>query len=310
MAIEIRKALEADRKAILEISAQVWGGTDYVPNVIDKWLQGSEGVLWVATDDGVVAGFSRMAFLSGNRCWMEGIRVDPAYRGKGIGKMLTQFQIEESQRICFESCGLSSYFENYESLNIVRNHGFEEIARFKYYETNRVEGVSTDETNCISQNAACQVRQDYLQGCEVHRLGEVEFDWLCKRLACSETVTNRKQYMSYDWTFEKCSPELVRERLGAGDFYKMSKGGETAVFSLSSLHAKGHYKTVNLIDNPLLEMAVLAYAIENMNNNCETAMNYMAMDASQIASYKAIGFEVYNDENQDVFVFERKRRAL
>lgn len=310
MTIEIRKALETDRKAILEISAQVWGGTDYVPNVIYKWLQGSEGVLWVATDDGVVAGFSRMAFLSGNRCWMEGIRVDPAYRGKGIGKMLTNFQIEESQRMCFESCGLSSYFENYESLNIVRNHGFEEIIRFKYYEANRVDNASADEAEYISQNAACQVRQDYLQGCEVHRLGEAEFDWLWERLACSETVTERKRYMSYDWTFERCLPEFVRERLSAGDFYQMSKGAETAVFSLSGLHAKGRYKTVNLIDNPLLEMEVLAYAIEGMNDNCENAMNYMAMDAGQVVSYKAIGFEVYNDENQDVFVFERKRRAL
>ena len=133
MTIQFRKAIESDRQDILRISAQVWDGGDYVPAVLDKWLAPEGGILWVAVVENQVAGFSRMTFLNSEQCWMEGIRVDEAHRGKGIGKALTDFQMKEAFNMNFKSCGLSSYIENTESLKILRADRFAETGRFKFF---------------------------------------------------------------------------------------------------------------------------------------------------------------------------------
>ena len=305
MGIEIRRAEKTDQAAILAISAQIWGGMDYVPFVIDKWLQPELGILWVAEWNGVIAGFSRMTFLSGNRCWLEGIRVDPAMRGKGIGKALTHFQMTESRRMNFNACALSSYCENYESLNIVRQHGFEETARFKFFDGAMPPDSERDEAWQQREKESAESRQGLLAGCDIKPLELKDLDSLVDMMLSSDSLKARNGYLSYDWTFEPATPDFLRTRLEAGDFYRLDKQGQTTVLSLSKLHAKGAYHTLNYVSNPALETEAAAYAIEQMLAWRETAVSYMAINSEKSLSFKALGYDVFNAEDTDVFVFER-----
>lgn len=299
MGIHIRKALPEDKADILRISAQVWEGTDYVPNVLDRWLTHNGGVLWVADCDGEVSGFSRMTFLNGEKCWMEGIRVDTAQRGKGIGKALTDFQIEEGFRMGFVSCGLSSYLENYESLQIVRSKGFVETARFKVFD---LQGEPLTES-------ALNSRRELLAACTVERLAPDQSQAVAARLLASEMLNRRGGYLSYDWTFESADPEWIRSRVEAGEFYLLKKAGRETLFSLSDKHAKGTYHTVNFIEDESLAAEVLSFALQRMDDWGEHALGYMATDHRLQEALEAIGLSVYNPQSQDVYVFEKKGRA-
>lgn len=308
MSIQIRRAEKADQTAILAISAQIWGGTDYVPYVIEKWMQPELGILWVAECNGDVAGFSRMTFLSGNRCWLEGIRVDPAMRGKGVGKALTHFQMTESRRMGFKACALSSYCENYESLNIVRQHGFEETAKFKFFdgtlppEAERTEDWHTGDKVCTAH------RQALLAFCEIVPLKQEDWSEALEAVLASSELLVRGGYLSYDWTFEPATPEFLQARLAAGDFYRLTKQGKTTVFSLSAYHAKGVYHTLNFVQNPELELEAAAYAFEHMHRQGESAVSYMASNGEKCQAFKALGYDIFNEEDTDVFVFERKEQ--
>ncbi len=306
MSINIRKAENSDREAILAISAQIWGGTDYIPNVLEKWMQPNKGILWVAETDGIVAGFSRMTFLTGNRCWMEGIRVDPAKRGKGIGKHLTHFQLEEAKRRGFSCCALSSYFENHESLQIIKKHGFEETARFKFYEYTIPSLEEQDETWQQEQLEADQQRKAILADCTVSQLGVNDWALIEAAVLDGEVIKARNNYISYDWTFECAEESFLEERLAAGDFYLLNKQNQSTVLSLSSIHAKGNYHTLNFVSNLALEAEAVAFALNNMHKTGEPSVNYMAQNNVNIKEFEKLGFYVFNEEALDTFVFERK----
>lgn len=308
MTVSVRQAQNSDKDAILAISAQIWGGSDYVPMVLDKWMKADTGILWVAEDDGLIAGFSRMTFLNNNRCWMEGIRVDPAQRGKGIGKALTQFQLEEAHRRGYGCCALSSYVENYESLHIIRKNGFIEIADFKFYEYAVPSSEEQDELWEQEQHRAAMERQAHLENCHISHLGSEDWLLIETYLKESNVLSDRNGYMSYDWTFEWATEPFLKQRLAAGDFYLLEKQGESTILSISKLHAKGNYHTLNYVSNLTLEAEAVAFALEHMCQTGETACSYMAKDNKDIDVLKRLGFNVFNDETVDTFVFERKEQ--
>lgn len=305
MTIQIRQAQESDRGAILEISSQVWEGTDYIPKVLDRWLQGNEGLLWCSEYEGVVAGFSKMTFLSDHSCWMEGIRVSKDYRGKGIGRALTSFQINECFKRGYNSCRLSSYFENCESLHIVQTQDFKRVGSFKVY------GWSpTDCKESQKAESLCEIekqnRNEILKSCHIKLAEPSDINWIIDQMANSERLAKRSMFLSYDWTFEKFSEKWIRQCVAEGDFYRITQNDETGFFSLSGKHAKGNLKTVNFISDGVKEDAVLSYAIEEALGRGEEGFGYMAADNESEARFKEIGLTVYDDEKQDVFVFEMK----
>ncbi len=303
MTIQIRKAEISDCPAILEISSQIWDGGDYVPNVLDKWLNGNEGILWCALWEGKIGGFARSTYLSGNRCWLEGIRVGIDARGKGLGKALASFQLKDAFEKGFESCGLSSFVENYESLHIVRTHGFEEVARFKVYDGSAIFG--TDETEVFKKNCEAQ-RQEILKDCQIRPIKPEETQAIMEAMTDSEMLQNRNQYLSYDWTFEKFNPQWIAERISAGDFYKIECLEDSGFFSLSNKHVKGKILTVNYVSSEAIEKQALAYGIERaIESGCES-FGYMALDNRSDKAFKALGLDTYIENPQDVFVFEKK----
>lgn len=298
MTIQIRRAIESDRQDILRISAQVWDGSDYVPAVLSKWLAPEGGILWVAVVENQVAGFSRMTFLNSEQCWMEGIRVDEAHREKGIGKALTDFQVKEAFNMNFKSCGLSSYIENTGSLKILRTDRFTETGRFKFF---CYEGES-------ESNKVQTTRREILEGCFVKPLDSTQVELVQSAIEGSDMLQQRQGYLSYDWTFERYTPSFIQERVAAGDFYLLVKDDRQTIFSFSAKHSKGSYRTVNYISNETLEPEVLAYAMETTIAAGEKATGYMAADANNLPVAETLGMIAFCQENQDVFVFEKKGR--
>lgn len=184
MAVEIRGARPENKEAILAISAQVWEGEDYIPNVLDGWL--SEGGLVVAEQNADIVGFGKLTLLSPGEVWLEGLRVDPAHRGKGVAKAIAQHQLESALALKPRSIRFATAEVNAESLHIARKQGFQEIARFTY-----VEGPVRDES--------------VPPGIFVVR--DVEPGWAVVR--ASSAYRDARGFLGLGWRF----PELTRDRL-------------------------------------------------------------------------------------------------
>ena len=139
--MNIRRATPSDRERILAISAGVWEGNDYVPIVLDEWLTDPGGELLAVDVDGVLASFAYLTWLLPGHAWLQGIRTDPAYRGKGIGRALSQALVEKARQDGAVRISLSTYFDNTPSIRIIESLGFERVASFVFLERNR-EGPS------------------------------------------------------------------------------------------------------------------------------------------------------------------------
>ena len=64
MKLRVRRARPSDREPLLAMSEGIWGGSDYLPLVLDAWLADTRGVLLTATLDGEPIGLSKVSLLS------------------------------------------------------------------------------------------------------------------------------------------------------------------------------------------------------------------------------------------------------
>ena len=132
--IHVRKATPEDRTRILAISAQMWDGEDYVPELLDGWFADIEGELAVATMDDHVIAFAHRTWLCPRIAWFEGIRTDPAVQSRGAGKAITEHLIRAARSDGATHINLSTYIENEASIHIIESYGFALVGTFCYQE--------------------------------------------------------------------------------------------------------------------------------------------------------------------------------
>jgi GNAT superfamily N-acetyltransferase len=147
MNIELRRASEEDRARILAISSQIWDGADYVPDAFANWMADPAGEVVVAVFDNVVIAFAYRTWLFPGYAWLQGIRADPAFRGRGAGRVLTEHLIVQAEREGAKRIGLSTYIDNRASIHIIESYGFRRVATFAYVQSEGrvwVDGLALD----------------------------------------------------------------------------------------------------------------------------------------------------------------------
>ena len=131
----VRRARAEDGAAVLAFSTNTWNGWDYMPRAWPVWLDAADGVLLVGCtpeDDRPVA-VSRVAILSPTEAWLEGIRVDPAFRGMEIA---TDMQVAELAWADAQGATVVRYAtgaRNEASHRLGARHGFELLAAYRGY---------------------------------------------------------------------------------------------------------------------------------------------------------------------------------
>lgn len=86
----IRFARPDDKAAVVAMVATIWDGHDYIPDVWDSWLNDAGGVLLVGVFDERPVAIAKITALLPGEDWFEGLRVDPAFRGRGFARAMLQ----------------------------------------------------------------------------------------------------------------------------------------------------------------------------------------------------------------------------
>ena len=132
--VVVRPAESGDRDAVLAFCALTFSDGDYIAEVFDKWLEDTSGALLVAVYDGRPVGLAHMLMLSAEDAWIEGIRVDPAVRRRGIGRMLTSQVLHTAHERGARVARLFTDSDNVASQTLVtRRFGFERVAEVTRY---------------------------------------------------------------------------------------------------------------------------------------------------------------------------------
>ena len=291
MAFELRLATSEDRPRILEISAQIWEGEDYVPAVIDDWLSAPGSELLVATLAGELIAFAHLQWLSPHYVWLEGIRTDPAHRNLGAGKALTDGLLERAARAGAQRAGLSTYIDNSASIRIIETHGFRRLAGFVYLEATTESPVW----------ATAQPSD---------RVEEVPLDEAAAFVAGSPFLAAAQGYFPQGWKFYPFS-------LGAETAFKrlqhclgIRRAGRLAALLSASLPSgrEGQFG-VDFLDGEEEACDVLLRHVLHLARDRRALQASVPKWGDQVAPalalFRRLGFQAWNDFAEDIFVYER-----
>jgi GNAT superfamily N-acetyltransferase len=122
-----RPALPKDTPEVMALTAQIWDGQDYVPYVWEDWLEDPEGLVVVAEYGGRVVGLYKLACLTPEDGWLQGLRVHPDYQQRGFARHIHQFVLEHWEAASRGRLRLSTGAENMATQRLCAQTGFEKI---------------------------------------------------------------------------------------------------------------------------------------------------------------------------------------
>jgi predicted PurR-regulated permease PerM/GNAT superfamily N-acetyltransferase len=123
----IRLARESDRSDMIALTAQMWEGHDYVPQVWSEWLADRDGFLAAAETEKRMVGFGKLTRMGPKEWWLEGLRVEPGYQGLKIGSQLTEYLVQEWQRRKGGVIRLATSSERVEVHHLCERLGFRRV---------------------------------------------------------------------------------------------------------------------------------------------------------------------------------------
>lgn len=280
--LELRKVRPEDREAIVGISKKIWDGDDYIENVVDKWTRAEKGEFTTAVYDGELAGFTKLTVLRNNCLWLEGIRVDPKFRGLGIGKALGRYQFELAERMGYKTLELATFAENYESIAIIEKSGFERIASFKYLYSEYEDMIDLDPV------------------IDIKNFVESDVDKVQRLLDNDPALSDRMDYLNFDWTFQKRDRALIELLVERGDVYCYND----KVFILTDYLSKGKCLSIAHIGNLNETDQVLRGICRYSRERGYTMVQYMSDNRDDIyQTISDLGFKRISDETKDVYIY-------
>jgi GNAT superfamily N-acetyltransferase len=290
--LAFRPASFDDRARILEIAAQTWEGDDYIPDVIDDWLAPSGARLIVAVLDGRVVGLARYDRTIPGYAWFEGLRMDPAYQGRGIAKAITGHLVELAKADRVERMGLSTYMDNHASQKVSAGFGFAKVVGF----------------------AACSASSENLRPKAAPSAQEesVSAEEAIAFISSSEALAAGKGFLPHSWRFYPFhrAPALaighMAHRLGIRDGGRLAAllciGDHTphgpSSFSLDFLEGEPE-ALAELVGHALSLITTESYVEAMVPCRDGVALPTMAL-------LQTLGFEAWNGGNSDVLVLERE----
>lgn len=86
--LKIRRGKTSDLAQVREFAQKTFSWGDYLPQAWNDWVRSKRGTLFVAEIDGRVVGTNHVRYLEHREAWLEGVRVHPEFRQRGIASAL------------------------------------------------------------------------------------------------------------------------------------------------------------------------------------------------------------------------------
>ena len=134
----LRPVRPADRDRVQEMTSDIWGGHDYIPEVFDEWVADATAAFQAVEVDGVVVGLQRLRPYAPGLVWYEGLRVATTHQRQGIARTMLDSAIAEAREQGYAEMRLATY--NEVASRLFKSAGFEQLIDIRWWRAQRVEG--------------------------------------------------------------------------------------------------------------------------------------------------------------------------
>ena len=142
MDLVIRRARASDKRDVLAAVRTLWGGNDRIPDLFDAWVTHRTGPFFVAESAGRVVGMGKLTVVSPTEAWLEGGRVAPRWRRKGIATALIAHRIAYARERGVRVMRFSTASDNTPIHRAAKTFGFALVRRLARYEAPAREGAA------------------------------------------------------------------------------------------------------------------------------------------------------------------------
>ena len=241
----VRRATADDRESVLAFATGTWDGWDYIPKAWPVWLGAADGAFLVGEVGEPVSGageepvdaegspltvgqpvaITRVAMVSPNEAWLEGIRVDPRVRGLGVAADL---QVAELQWVAAQDADVLRYAtggENLASHRLGARDGINLHARFRGWWWSATGSAEEDEDEPSAFDPgvleiATARRQEALRRLGAAGMivtaGHVENLW--RRLSADATfIAGHRLFEARSWAMAELTVDLFRRHADRGE---------------------------------------------------------------------------------------------
>ncbi len=137
MKLYFRDLTKKDIPAILDISKDIWEGDDYIPDVIERWLNDKDNLaygVFLEEEMKELIGLGRVKMFPNGVAWLEGGRVKITHQKQGIGRDLMKYAIDYAIQAGAKVAQYDTSSRNFGSKSLAKFHGFEEKKRMEVLE--------------------------------------------------------------------------------------------------------------------------------------------------------------------------------
>lgn len=239
--LEIRRARPEDQEAVLSFCAHTWEDGDYIPHVWKAWLTDERGPLLVGVWEGRAVAIEKMTWTSADALWLEGLRVDPRHRRKGIARALLHYALEWARAHGVRFVRLATSSSNVTVQRMVEAAGLRHVLSCPYYKGEAL--AEGEEPECLAQEAAEEIWE------RLHRWGGLE---------------RAHNLYAHDWAWRPLYPEQLQEHLAAGQVWGIRRAQLIAPFHLAALaivEERGEEPLIGFLDGENEAVVRLARAL-------------------------------------------------
>ena len=138
--MNIRNAYDADKPYVLDFCKNTFSWGDYISDVWERWK--SKGHLYVIEEDGKIVGVYNLSY-SESQTWIEGMRIHPDYRRRGLAKKML-YHAESISKVKLFRLIIES--QNLPSLQLAGSLGYEIEDKWRLYSSTPQKGPSNTRT--------------------------------------------------------------------------------------------------------------------------------------------------------------------
>lgn len=218
--VVVRPARPEDRDAVFAFCAHTWAGGDYIPFAWDAWLADGSGALLVAAAGERPVGLAHVALLSEEEAWLEGVRVDPQERRRGIGRLLVSRALVAAREHGALVARMMTGSSNVASRRLFARFGFVRVAEVAHYSA---AALLPEDDDPGGAPAAVELVPE--TGGRLSTPGEDDFDRLWDWLVQSNLTPFNGGLEIADWHARALSEPTLRAALAAGAVWTLEAWG-------------------------------------------------------------------------------------
>jgi GNAT superfamily N-acetyltransferase len=138
-AIQVRPARAEDKDAVLAFCQNTFSWGDYIPRVWDRWHADPQGQLLVGVLDAQPVSVLHVT-IHGTMAWLEGMRVHPDFRRRGIGRITEAAGRAWARARGCRVARLATSTQNLATQTMLHLSGYRRIAHFNEWESEPTPG--------------------------------------------------------------------------------------------------------------------------------------------------------------------------